>query len=234
MGLVLDTMECGLPDVVTELQKDPSGEMAVCVIEAMTVNETFFFRDTRPFEVLENNILPELMKVSGGNKIRIWSAASSTGQEPYSIAMVLEENRHKYPQLNYEIIASDINLTVLAKARQGIYNNLEVHRGLPEKYRDKYFKKDGSQWKVEDVIHNKITFQQLNLREHYNLAGPFDFVLLRNVLIYFDREMKEKIIGKIAALMRSKAMLMLGAVECIYSNDQFIRRDEISGLYELK
>lgn len=234
MGSVLATKECALPDVIRELKKDEHGDMAVCVIEAMTVNETFFFRDTKPFEVFESFILPELVKSASGSKIRIWSGASSTGQEPYSIAMILEESRSKYPGLNYEIVASDINNVVLAKARQGIYSDLEVHRGLPDKYREKYFDKDGTHWKVTNAIHDKVHFRQLNLRKQYDLKGPFDFVLLRNVLIYFDADMKAEILNKIAALMRSKAMLMLGTTEGIYNNEQFVRRDELSGLYELK
>lgn len=227
---VLATKECTLAEMLRELQKNQHGDMAVCVIEAMTVNETFFFRDSKPFETFEKHILPELAEHK--RKIRIWSAASSTGQEPYSIAMILEEKKAQYPALNYEIIASDINNTVLAKARSGIYSNLEVHRGLPDNYRQKYFKQDGSQWKIADIIHSKITFQQLNLRKQYNLSGLFDFVLLRNVLIYFDAPMKEEILNKISALMQPAALLMLGTAEGIYgAASNFQRCKKIDGLY---
>ncbi len=209
-----------LPDIsaiVKALAKDPAGQIAEHVVEVMTINETFFFRDQSPFESFEKDILPVLADWGKTRPIRIWSAACSTGQEPYSLAIVIEENRHKYPAFQYEIIASDINNRILAKARHGLFTELEVNRGLPEKYRTKYFRKDGSQWQVGDDIRRHVHFKFHNLKEDYAGLGLFDFVLLRNVLIYFDAELKENILSKVEKVMRKDGYLMLGAAEGIHN-----------------
>lgn len=227
-----------LPDIktmVNNLRSAPYGQLATDVIEAMTVNETFFFRDQGPFEVFEKKLLPALSQQVKGRPLRIWSAACSTGQEPYSLAMMIEQNKTLYPDLSYHIIATDINNRVLARARQGIYSDLEVHRGLPDVYRDKYFTRDGSAWRVTDNVKKNIVFRPLNLRGECDLDGLFDFVLLRNVLIYFDAKTKEDILLRVSRKMHPHALLLLGAAEGIYDPQHFFQRcPEMGGLYRFR
>lgn len=216
-----------LPDVnaiIQTLVRDPMGKVAEHVVEVMTINETFFFRDQSPFEAFEKEILPVLAERGKTRPIRIWSAACSTGQEPYSLAIIIEEHRGKYPHLQYEIVASDINNRILAKARQGLFSDLEVNRGLPPKYRDKYFTKDGSQWSINDTIRKHINFKYHNLKADYIGLGSFDLVLLRNVLIYFDATLKENILSKIEKVMRKDGYLMLGAAEGIHDPKHYFVR----------
>lgn len=221
--------------LIMTLRSAPYGQLATEVIEAMTVNETFFFRDQGPFDVFEKKLLPQLAGLVKHRPLRIWSAACSTGQEPYSLAMIIEESRAAYPGLNFDIIATDINTRVLAKARQGIYSDLEVHRGLPESYRNKYFTRDGTAWRVVDSVRKHIVFRPLNLREQYDIDGQFDFVLLRNVLIYFDAKMKEEILSKVAKKMHPHGLLLLGAAEGIYDPAHYFQRcPEMGGLYRFK
>lgn len=218
--------------IIQAINKNPNGPIAEHVIEVMTINETFFFRDNSPFESFEKEILPVLAEWGKTRPIRIWSAACSTGQEPYSLTMILEENKHKYPHLTYEIIASDINNRILAKARQGIYSDLEVNRGLPPKYRDKYFTKDGSQWQVNENIRRHVQFKYVNLKGDYTSLGTFDLVLLRNVLIYFDAALKEQILSKVERTLRKDGYLILGAAEGIHDpNHYFVRCPHTKGAY---
>ena len=214
------------------LRLNHHGQMANDVIEAMTINETFFFRDQVPFETFERNIIPILSQWKEPRPFRIWSAACSSGQEPASIAMLMDDHKSKYPNLNYEILATDINTRVLAKARQGIYTDLEVHRGLPEKYFKKYFKAAGPKWQLDDVITKRIKYHQLNLRENYNIPGQFDFIMLRNILIYFDPIMKKQILNKVHEKLNPNGFLLLGAAEAIYDSDAQVERSkDIKGLY---
>lgn len=210
--------------IIQAVTKDPNGSIAEHVIEVMTINETFFFRDNSPFESFEKEIMPMLAEWGKSRPVRIWSAACSTGQEPYSLAMILEENKHKYPHLNYEIVASDINNRILAKARQGLYSDLEVNRGLPQKYRDKYFVKDGTHWQINDAIRKHIQFKYLNLKGDFAGLGTFDFVLLRNVLIYFEATLKEQILSKVERVLRKDGYLMLGAAEGIHDPNHYFMR----------
>lgn len=182
-----EVMKCSKIDDMSSirhaLQREPFGEMAQNVIEAMTVNETFFFRDETPYTFFEETLLPELADQGGGRPLRIWSAACSTGQEPYSIAMILQEKSRQYPQLKWEITATDINSRILARARSGVFTELEISRGLKEELRDKYFTREGPYWKIDSRLREKIHFKVHNLREIPRMEQPYDFVLLRNVLI---------------------------------------------------
>ena len=218
--------------LVEVLHRDPHGHIGNDVIEAMTVNETFFFRDQSPFERFEKELLPRLIEAAENRPFRIWSAACSTGQEPYSLAMILEDQKKRYPTLSYEIIATDINNTVLARARKGVFSDLEINRGLPGYYRDKFFNRREGTWTILQGIRNKITFRQLNLREPFNVPGHFDFVLLRNVLIYFDAELKESVLQKVSRVLRPEGYLLLGAAEGIYDPEHYFQRcSEVKGLY---
>lgn len=221
--------------IISSIRNDYSSKMATDVIEAMTINETFFFRDQIPFDVFENQLLDRLAESAVANRVRIWSAACSTGQEPYSVAMIATEKRSVYPKLLCDVVGTDINSRVLSRARQGVFSDIEVHRGLPDHYRDKYFTRDGSNWKINDDIRAQVHFRQMNLKGDYDVEGPFDFVLLRNVLIYFDTALKENILRRIADRMRPGGYLLLGAAEGIYDlNHHFQRCSDIKGLYEYR
>ena len=221
-------------DIINALKRDPHGTIAVDVIEAMTVNETFFFRDDKPFEFFEKQIIPELIKISEIRPIKIWSAACSTGQEPYSIAILLEEYKRRYPSLDYLIDASDINNRILTKARHGTYSNLEVGRGLLETQRNRYFQQIDEGWKINDAIKEHVTFFQQNLRENFSShKGPYDVVFLRNVLIYFDQGLKNSILQKTVKLMHPDAHLILGVAENIYCDELPITRcQNMTGIYQ--
>ena len=200
------------------------------VINAITTHETSFFRDTHPFTAWMEFIIPQLCilikekkYVQGlyDQKIRIWSAGASTGQEPYSIAILL----HEYIARNqlvgitaadFEILATDISSRILAKARVGSYGEMEIDRGLLSVYRDKYFIKDGNQWRVSDFIKQMITFRQVNLAAPFSILGIFDVIFCRNVLIYFDNDTKTNILGQFHHMLPDKGFLVLGATENTY------------------
>lgn len=208
-------------------------DLANDVIECMTINETFFFRDQIPFKTFEGTFLPRIKSEKYNRPLRIWSAACSTGQEPYSLAMIIEDNIYSFPDQEYEIIATDINHRVLNIARQGVYNNLEVNRGLSDYYRDKFLKRKGDLWQVCDEVRRHVTFRQHNLHEAYNFDEEFDLILLRNVLIYFEKQDKEKVLKKMSQKLRPEGYLLLGAAEGIYDPDHYFQRcNEITGLYK--
>ena len=189
-------------------------------VEALTTNETLFFRDFHPFEALEKSIIPEAMaRKASQRKLSIWSAACSTGQEPYSLAMLLKQ---RFPQLagwTVEIIATDINTAVLEKAKSGTYSQLEVNRGLPLPMLAKYFSKVADSWELKPEIRGMVSFQPLNLIRPWPRLPSFDLVLMRNVLIYFDVPTKRTILERIKATMGPSAALFLGASETTINID---------------
>ncbi len=191
------------------------------VIDAITTNETLWFRDQKPFALLENTLIPryvELLKSGKIPKIRIWCAASSSGQEPYSIAMILTEMEKKYPILRnkVEIVASDISEEILKHAESGVYNKISISRGLPKEYLEKYFKvHDDHNWEIVDSIKKMVAFKRINLIDQFRLLGKFQIVLCRNVLIYFNTETKVKIYDKLADLVKPDGALLIGASETI-------------------
>ncbi|RYY75700.1 MAG: protein-glutamate O-methyltransferase CheR [Gammaproteobacteria bacterium] len=188
------------------------------VIDAMTTNETFWFRDIYPYDHLKNNLFPQLM--SGTNKmfgpIRIWSAACSSGQEPYSISMMVEEfklkNMGTLPR-QVQIVATDLSVTVLEQARQGEYDKLSVMRGLSNERLDKFFDKSDNSWRVKPVLRDRIDFRPINLMDSYAALGKFDIVFCRNVLIYFNADLKRQILQKIHAALKPQGILYLGSSE---------------------
>ncbi len=186
------------------------------VIEALTTNETSFFRDLHPFEVFKNVIVPELIEKNAATRtLKIWSAACSTGQEPYTIAMIL---RDSFPQLahwNVSILATDLAGKVLDKARSGVFSQLEVNRGLPALMMVKYFDKQGDSWIIKEPLRKMIVFRQLNLLEHWSGMHTMDIIFIRNVLIYFDVEAKRSILKKVRELMKNDSFLLLGSTESL-------------------
>jgi len=196
------------------------------VIEAMTTNETLFLRDPVMFDALRKHVLPELFeRIKGKRKLRIWSAAASTGQEAYSIAMtLLEMGRNKG---EFEIVGTDLSSQVLDRARIGKYVQFEVNRGLPAPYLMKYFSRSGLEWQIKEEIRNLVRFEQLDLRRDFRFLGNFDLVLCRNVLIYFDTETKRKIVDSLRALLSEGAVLVLGCAETVINIHDGFRRNAI-------
>lgn len=198
------------------LKTSPNPALVLDVIEAMTTNETSFFRDTKPFHYFRDTLLPEIMKHNKPPyKVRIWSAASSTGQESYSLGMTILEKKAALAGYSFEIIGTDLDRNVVTKASQGLYTQFEVQRGLPIALLLKYFTQEGEQWRVKDELKSFINFQPANLLT-YTPIGFFDVVLCRNVLIYFDQDTKQKVLQKlVAALKKPHANLFVGSTETI-------------------
>jgi chemotaxis protein methyltransferase CheR len=202
--------------------------------DALTTNETFFFRDKTPFDQLKDSAFPDLMASrSGPLRLRIWCAACSTGQEPYSIAMLLQELRLQGKMIDAEILATDISDRVLEKARAGLYSQFEVQRGLPIQYLVKYFEKAGDLWRINDKTRAMVRFQKHNLLENPAGLGRFDIVFCRNVLIYFDPAAKQKTLEAIANITADDGFLLLGAAETTMGvTDAFLTSSDRRGLYK--
>ncbi len=204
-----------LNELYLKVKNQLSPALLNSIIDALTINETYFFRDTHPFEALKNKILPELFQKRTDKKISIWSAASSTGQEPYSVAMLLLEY-FSYYLSSYEIKiwATDISLSSLKKAKEGIYNQIEVNRGLPVYFLLKYFKQKGSVWEIDERIKKMVKFDFLNLLEvDRKVHEKFDIILCRYVLIYFANSTKKKVWKDIWKCLKSGGYLILGGTE---------------------
>lgn len=193
------------------------------VVESMTTNETLFFRDLPVFEALQQHILPQLVESRrDSRRISIWSAAASSGQEAYSIAMLLQEM--KLDGWRIQILGTDLNQQILDKAATGRYLQIEVNRGLPAKYLVKHFTRAGLDWQISDKLRSMVTFQRFDLRNPMRTHGPFDLVFCRNVLIYFDVDTKRKILASLRQAMASKALLALGAAETTINLDSNFQR----------
>jgi chemotaxis protein methyltransferase CheR len=199
----------------------------------MTTNESMFYRDTKPFEHLTKVMIPAL-KAKGRTSIRIWSAACSTGQEAYSTAMSLLE-MGPVNGVQFEIIATDINEKVIDRAKQGLFTQFEVQRGLPIAMLMKYFvQKPGNTWEIKDTLKSYIRFQKLNLLDSYMGLGKFDIIFCRNVLIYFDDKGKAQVLDKLAGILNPPGFLMLGAAETIMNlSSKYKLMDDHRGLYTL-
>ncbi|BAM86510.1 chemotaxis protein methyltransferase [Bradyrhizobium oligotrophicum S58] len=221
-----------ISDLVQKL-KDGSSTLISQVVEAMTTNETFFFRDKVPFDHFREVIMPELLKARANRKsIRIWCAACSTGQEPYSLAMSLKEMSSALSGWRVEIIATDLSQEVLEKSKTGLYSQFEVQRGLPIQLLVKYFKQAGELWQINSDVRGMVQHRQLNLLHDFSQLGTFDVVFCRNVLIYFDQDTKINIFGRLAKLMEPDGFLVLGAAETVVGlTDVFKPLADRRGLY---
>jgi chemotaxis protein methyltransferase CheR len=205
--------------------QSPNGTAAAVrkrIIESLTINETSWFRDREPFAALTDVVLPEVLKDSLGRPIRVWSAASSSGQEPYSIAIQLDKALP--PGRDFQILATDLSTEMVARAKAGVYNQLEINRGLPAPDLVRYFQRAGADWQVTDKLRRKITFQQLNLSLPLPAMQPFDVVFLRNVLIYFSPETKRQILARVRKVLRPGGWLQLGAAETTVGIDAAFER----------
>ena len=223
----------GLTELVAKLRSAAALPLTVDVVEAMTTNESFFFRDKIPFEHFRLTIMPALMAARAREKrIRIWCAACATGQEPYSLAMSLKGLGAALAGWTVDILATDLSNEVLAKAKAGIYNQFEVQRGLPIQSLVKFFSQVGETWQIAPEIRAMVQFRPLNLLNDFSPLGHFDLVFCRNVLIYFDQATKTGVLKRIARQMPADGFLILGAAETVVGlTDAFKPMSDKRGLY---
>jgi len=208
------------------------------IIDAMTTNETLWFRDKSPYIILDDVLLKEFAQdLHNGKKtkIKIWSTACSTGQEPYSIAMTILEYIKRDPKLRpeqFEIVATDISPTVLYLAMAGRYDNLAISRGLSESLKSRYFEPSGKVWVLKNEVKKMVIFKKLNLQESFNIFGKQDLIFCRNVLIYFSDEFKKEVLHRLGDLIRPNGYLFLGASESIITySKEYQMQKHIKGLY---
>jgi len=222
----------GISELVQKM-KGGSASMTTQVVEAMTTNETFFFRDKVPFDHFRVSIMPEILQARASRKsVRIWCAAGSTGQEPYSLAMCLKEMGSAITGWRVEILATDLSQEVIEKSRAGLYSQFEVQRGLPIQMLVKYFKQVGEFWQVNPDIRAMVQHRQLNLLHDFSQLGVFDVIFCRNVLIYFDQDTKINIFNRLARASEPDGFLALGAAETVVGlTDVFKPFPERRGLY---
>jgi chemotaxis protein methyltransferase CheR len=225
-----------LGDLIAKVRERPHAPLCAEVVEAMTTNETFFYRDKTPFEHFSQTIVPALLEKRAREKrLRIWCAAASTGQEPYSLAMALKDMAALKPELanwRIDIVATDLSGDVLERAKAGIYSQFEVQRGLAIQLLLKYFKQTGDSWEIAPEIRAMVQFRTLNLLNDFSPLGNFDIVFCRNVLIYFDQPTKIGVFERIARQIAGDGYLVLGAAETVVGlTDAFKPVPEKRGLY---
>jgi chemotaxis protein methyltransferase CheR len=210
-------------EFLADLQRRPNASHQRRIIEALTTNETSWFRDREPFTALADVVLPELVKSRGASrKVRFWSAASSSGQEAYSLAITLQENLP--PGWSYEIQGSDISTEMVHRAEQAEYSQVEVNRGLPAGQLVQYFERAGAHWRVTPALRRNVSFKLMNLTAPLPAMPPFDVIFLRNVLIYFDVATKKSVLHNISRLLRPDGWLFLGAAETTIGIDDNYER----------
>ena len=227
----------GIPQLVDAVKYNKVPGLVVKIVQALTTNETSFMRDLEPFEAMRETLLPEMMKKRKDKKaLSIWSAASSTGQETYSLCMIMREHFPELAGWNVTILGTDINQLCVDKAQSGTYSQFEVNRGLPAKYLIKYFEKQDTNWKIKDDIRSMAAFKVLNLIHDFPPMPAFDFIMLRNVLIYFDLQTKKDILRRVRRVLQPDGFLFLGAAETTLNiDDSFERRViEKTSCYRIK
>ena len=222
----------GISELVQKLQGGSSA-LVTSVVEAMTTNETFFFRDKVPFDHFRDTIMPEIIRARAGRKsVRIWCAAGSTGQEPYSLAMCLKEMGASLTGWRVEIIATDLSQEVLEKSKSGIYSQFEVQRGLPIQLLVKHFAQIGELWQINPDIRGMVQHRQLNLLQDFSHLGKFDVIFCRNVLIYFDQPTKQMVLERMAKQLAPDGFLYLGGAETVVGiTDKFQPMANHRGIY---
>lgn len=216
------------------LRSFPDPKLVKDIVEAMTTNETSFYRDQKPFTLFEQVVMPALVakRSKGVKKIRIWCAAASTGQEPYSLAMLIKEKAASWKDFSFEIVGTDISEEALDTARAGAYSQFEVQRGLPITHLMKYFKQIEDKWNISDEIKKMITYKNFNLLDDMKSLGAFDIIFCRNVLIYFDEKTKGQVLAKMNLQLANDGFLFLGGAETtIGITDKFKPLENQRGLY---
>lgn len=220
LGRLLQAEKCdSYTDFYYKAKKDMSKRLEKQIVDAITTNETLFFRDTGPFELLKHKILPEVIdrrtsKVTG-NKIRIWSSACSTGQEVFSIAIVLSELLGPGHCFNVQLLGTDLSDAAIKQASYGVYNKFEIERGLPQERLQRYFMPCGGDWKIKDEIRSAVSFRKMNLMQPFSGMGKFDIIFCRNVAIYFTLEDRKKLFDKIADALEPQGYLIIGSTESL-------------------
>jgi len=206
----------GLTELVAALRTRTDETVLLDVVEAMTTNESFFFRDSHMFDTFRDEVLPVLIENRQSTKrLRIWCAAASSGQEPYSIAMILKEMSAKLADWKIEILGTDISLEILERAKSGIYTQFEVQRGVPTNFLLTYFERAEEQWKIIDPILSMVQYRPFNLLDNPSVLGKFDVVFCRNVLIYFDEPTKSRILDDVSRMLAPDGVLLLGGAESV-------------------
>jgi chemotaxis protein methyltransferase CheR len=226
-----------LRTLVRRLRHDPAHNLLNKVVEAMTTNETSFFRDFHPFEAMRKKLLPELIERRGSQRrLRIWSAACSSGQEPYSMAMLLREHFAELLSWNLRLLASDLSSEMLELAKLGQYSHLDVNRGVPLPLLLRYFQRNGLDWTIDDSIRRMVDFQVINLVSSWPILGKMDLILLRNVLIYFNVESKKRVLDRMSEVLAPDGYLVLGGSETTLFVNDLYDRIEVPGfaMYRLK
>lgn len=225
----------GFEELIRLVRTRPDEMLLRAITEAMTTNESFFFRDTKPFQQFRNLVLPTLLRARAHTRtIRIWSAACSSGQEPYSLAIILDEEAARLSGWHVEILATDLSTEILERARSGLYSQFEVQRGLPITMLVKYFEQVGDRWQISARIRDMVTFRQFNLLDDPTQLGIFDVIFCRNVLIYFDQPTKAKVLDRLAKRMPADGYLFLGGAETVLGvSDRFQLVDGEHGIYGL-
>jgi len=221
-----------LSDIVGKMRAHDE-QLVRDVTEAMTTNESFFFRDEKPFTQFRETILPQILAARGAKKsIRIWSAACSSGQEAYSLAMILKEEQARLAGWHVEIVGTDLSVEMLEKAKAGLYSQFEVQRGLAIQLLIKYFKKKDESWQIDPGLRSMVQFREWNLLRDLKPLGQFDIVFCRNVLIYFDQPTKTQVLERIAKLLPADGVLYLGGAETVLGiTDRFEPMPAERGIY---
>ena len=224
-------------EVVARLRERRYGSLTRKVVESMTIHETAFFRDVHPFEVLRTTVLPKVLsRRILTRKLAIWCAACSTGQEPYSVAMLLREHFPSLAKWDVSLIASDLSERVLSRAKEGRFTQLEVNRGLSPELVSRYFEPDGGDWRIRDDVRAMVDFREINLLAKWPPMPRLDVVVMRNVLIYFDADTKRSILSRLAGVLEPDGYLFLGGAETtVYLDDSFVRMPlERAGCYRFR
>lgn len=226
-----------LREFVRQLRTQPFGSLHRQVVEAMTTNETSFFRDRHPFELLRQKILPLLIERRANvRQLHVWSAACSSGQEPYTIAMLLREHFPELATWSVQLLGTDLDTAILTRAREGRYSQLEVNRGLPASLLVKYFEKTGSNWQIKESVRDMVRIEQLNLTSAWPPMPTWDIVFMRNVLIYFGIENKKLILKRVRQSLKADGYLFLGGAETTMNIDEEFERAPLAkaGCYRLR
>jgi len=225
----------GFEELAQAIRDTNDEALLVDVTEAMATNESFFFRDQKPFEQFTSIVLPHLLEARAAKRsVRIWSAACASGQEPYSLAMLLKERADKLAGWKVEIVATDLSNEILDKAKEGLYSRFEVQRGLPISLLVKNFVQVGDRWQIDDSLRNMVNFQQFNLLGNIGSLGRFDVVFCRNVLIDFDTPAKTRVLEGMANMLAPDGFLYLGAAETVLGEtDRFQIMQGQRGIFSL-
>ena len=219
--------------LIQTLRTSKDEKLLWAVTDALTTNETFFFRDRAPFDLFRDTLLPKMITArASSRRLRIWCAAASSGQEPYSIAMLLDEAKARLAGWSVEIVATDISTEILDRAKAGLYSQFEVQRGLPINLLLKHFTQEGEQWRISPAIRSMVSFRPLNLIRDFGSLGTFDLVYCRNVLIYFDQPTKTDVLRRLSNALAPDGFMVLGAAETVIGlTDALSPHPDHRGLY---